>query len=462
MFFAPEWVGFYGLMILLMLIFLRIPVGLAMIGVGIAGNYVLSLILPHFRFDAFLTQFQSLMWSHFASYNLSVIALFILMGFIAAQSQLNRDLFLGFHMVFGRTRGGVAIAAIGSCAGFGAICGSSLATASTMGQAALPELRRLGYAPWFAAATLAAGGTLGILIPPSIVLIVYAVIVDAGIITMFQAAILPGLMAVGMFILTAGLLIRFFPHIAPLVVKKSIWDGPTLWRLAIILTLFLGIIVGISLGFFTPTPAAGVGVVLVMLYGIARKKYCGEGLDGKGLKSALLDTSLTAGMIYFLIFGSEILKIFFTRAGIPALMAEFAQMSMLNPWLILGIVLVALILLGCMMESFSLILVAVPFFWPVLLELNGGDTVLAEMSAFGMDSAQLKVWFGILVLIVVELGLITPPLGLNIFILHDIAGNIPMQQIFKGVVPFIVSELIRIGLLLGFPVLVLLIPYGLP
>ncbi len=211
-----ELVGLGGLAVLFGLLALRMPVGLAMLVVGIGGNYVLSLVVPYLRFEPYLMQFKTLLWGTVANYDLSVVPLFVLMGYLASHANLSRDLFQGINVLFGRVRGGVAMAAVGACAGFGAVCGSSLATASTMGRVALPELRRLNYSPRLATGSLAAGGTLGILIPPSVVLVIYAIIVEASIIDMFQAAVLPGAIAVVAFMAVIALVTRLRPDYAPI------------------------------------------------------------------------------------------------------------------------------------------------------------------------------------------------------------------------------------------------------
>lgn len=457
-----ELIGLAGLVLLFGLLALRVPVGLAMIAVGIAGNYVLSLALPYLRFEPYLKQYKTLLWNSVANYELSVVPLFVLMGFLASHANLSRDLFQGVNALIGRFRGGAAMAAIGACAGFGAVCGSSLATAATMGRVALPELKRMGYAPRLATGTLAAGGTLGILIPPSVALVVYAIIVEASIIEMFQAALLPGLIAVGFFLLVIAVLVRLRPETAPPTPPlEAAARRRAILRLIPVVGIFGAIILGLGAGFFTPTPAAGVGVFAVLAYGLMlrlREGPDGGGLSVKGIKQSLLDTAVTAGMIYFILFGAEVLKGFFTRAGLPGALASWAAGAGLDPWLVLIAMLVLLIVLGCFMESLSMILVVVPFFWPVLVDLNGGDTVTAATAAYGMSSEELKIWFGILALIVVELGLITPPVGLNVFIISTLADNTSMRQVFRGVMPFFAVEILRVTLLLALPVLALAIP----
>ncbi|MEM1365118.1 MAG: TRAP transporter large permease [Pseudomonadota bacterium] len=465
-----EAIGALGLGVLLMLLLARVPVGLAMVAVGIGGNYALSLALPYLRFEPYLRNFKTLLFDTVSSYELSVVPLFILMGFLASEAGLSRDLFHGLSTLIGRIRGGVAMAAVLACGAFGAVCGSSLATASTLGRVALPELARLNYAPRLAAGTLAAGGTLGILIPPSVALVLYAIIVEASIIEMFQAAIVPGFLAVLFFLLVIWLQVRRKPSIAPVPPAISGAERRlALRRLIPVIAIFGIIILGLGFGLFTPTPAAAIGATVILLYGAAlrfRAKRAGAdgGLSRDGLSRSLLATATTAGMIYFIVFGAEVLKGFLTRAGLPAALASWANSSGLDPWLILIGFLVILIVLGCFLDSLAMILVVVPFFWPALLELNGGDFVSASDAVFGMDGEALKIWFGIIALVVVELGLITPPVGLNVFIIASIAResgrsrSIAMADTFAGVMPFFGIELVRVALLLALPGLCLFLP----
>ncbi len=453
-----EIIGVLGLASLFVVLIFRIPVGLAMVGVGIGGNYALSLALPYLRFEPYLMQFKTLLWNVVANYDLSVVPLFILMGYLASHANLSRDLFQGVNAIVGRFRGGVAMAAVGACAGFGAVCGSSLATSSTMGRVALPELRRMKYAPGLATGALAAGGTLGILIPPSVALVIYAIIVEASIIEMFQAAILPGILAVAAFICVIAIIVRVKPESAPKTEPMPDAERRhAIKRLIPVLLIFGAIILGLGTGLFTPTPAAGVGVFAIFSYGLILR-FWGEGLTLLGIKKSLLDTAVTSGMIYFILFGAEVIKSFFTRAGLPAALAEWSATSGMDPWLILILMLVLLIVLGCFMESLSMILVVVPFFWPALIALNGGDYAIAETASYGMDTEQLKVWFGILALIVVELGLITPPVGLNVFIISSLAKDVPMNVVFRGVMPFFSAEIVRITIILCFPAVALFLP----
>jgi tripartite ATP-independent transporter DctM subunit len=453
-----EIVGIVGLLVLFVLLMLRIPVGLTMTAVGIGGSYVLSLAAPHLRFEPYLRQFKTLLWNTVANYDLSVVPLFVLMGFLAAHANLSRDLFQGVNALLGRLRGGAAMAAVGACAGFGAVCGSSLATASTMGRVALPELRRLRYEGSLATGTLAAGGTLGILIPPSVALVIYAIIVEASIIDMFQAAIVPGLIAVVAFMAVIALQVRLRPASAPLADPMPADERRrALIRLIPVLAIFGAIILGLGMGLFTPTPAAGAGVFAILVYGLFMRLF-GEGLTLQGIGLSLRDTAVTTAMIYFILFGAEVLKGFFARSGLPAALASWASTSGFDPWLVLVVMLVIFIVLGCFMESLSMILVIVPFFWPVLVDLNGGAYALADSAAYGIGPEELKIWFGILALVVVELGLITPPVGLNVFIISSLAPDTSMGETFKGVMPFFAVEILRVALLVAVPAIALTLP----
>ncbi|MBX2831114.1 MAG: TRAP transporter large permease [Rhodospirillales bacterium] len=454
-----ELIGLGGLALLFVILALRVPVGLAMVGVGIGGNYVLSLFFPFLRFDPYLQQFKSLFYGIVSNYELSVVPLFVLMGYLASQANLSRDLFQGVNAILGRFRGGVAMAAIGACAGFGAVCGSSLATASTMGKVALPELDRLKYSPRLATGTLAAGGTLGILIPPSVALVIYAVTVEASIIQMFQAAIIPGIIAVVFFMGVIAIQVRINPSLAPIPEPMPAAERKeALLRLIPVMVIFGSIILGLGAGLFTPTPAAGVGVFAILVYGAYMRWKGKGGLSWAGLRQSLKDTAVTSSMIFFILLGAEILKGFFSRANLPAYMAEAAATSGLDPWLIMVLMLLALILLGCFMESLSMIVVVIPFFWPALVDINGGDWATAATAAYGMGAEDLKIWFGILALVVVELGLITPPVGLNVFIINALAKGVPMSQTFRGVMPFFGAEIVRILILIFVPMLTLFVP----
>jgi len=429
--------GLLGLVALVALIAIRIPIAYSMILVGAGGMMILG--DPRI----FLAQLKNLAYSQFSIYDLSVLPMFVLMGNIATRAGLSRDLFRAANAWLGWMRGGIAMSAIAACAGFGAVCGSSLATASTMTQVALPELRRYRYSPTLATGTLAAGGVLGILIPPSVVLVVYAIVVETSIVQMFMAAFIPGLIAVLFFLITIAIMVRVNPEAGPpgeRVSRKEFIEATL--NVTPVVVIFGMVMGGIYFGLFNPTPAAAVGVFLVAAYGI------GRGLvRWREMRVALLDTAKTTGMIYLILFGAQILNIFMARGGVPQAAAEMMEHSGLAPIVIVILLLIALIFLGCLMDSLSMILLTIPFFWPVVSGLD-----------FGMSQDHLKIWFGILALIVVELGLITPPVGMNVFVINALAKDVPMSQTFRGVMPFFVAELFRVALILAFPALSLWLP----
>jgi tripartite ATP-independent transporter DctM subunit len=430
--------GVAGLAAMLLLIVVRVPIAYSMLLVGFFGTTFLS--GPRVAF----AYFKTLPYSTFSIYDLSVIPMFVLMGCLASRTGLSRDLFRGANAWMGRLRGGVAMAAIAACGGFGAVCGSSLATASTMGQVALPELRRLRYSPSLATGTLAAGGTLGILIPPSVVLIVYAIIIEANIVTLFMAALIPGLIAVAFFIATIAIYVAFRPESGPVAERVS---GRELLDATLgvvpVFVIFGVVIGGIYAGLYNPTPAAAIGVALVALYGYALRR-----LSWKDSVDSVLETARTTGMIYMILLGAAFLSIFMSRAGVPQATASLLQDSGLSPITILVLIIIIYLVLGCLMDSLSMIILATPFFWPVVSGLD-----------FGMSVDDLKIWYGIITLIVVELGLITPPVGLNVFIIHSLSPDVPMSETFKGVMPFFAAEVLRVTLLVAFPVITLFLPH---
>jgi tripartite ATP-independent transporter DctM subunit len=431
-------IGLIGLLALLALIAVRVPIAYTMILVGAIGTSFES------GPTIVLYQLKDLAYSQFSNYDLSVLPMFILMGSLAARCGLSQDMFRGADAWLGRFRGGVAMAAIVACGGFGAVCGSSTATASTMGIVALPELRRYKYSPALATGTVAAGGTLGILIPPSVVLIVYAIIVETNIVTLFEAALIPGILAVLMFLVTVSIYVRLVPESGPKgrAVSRQEFVSATIAVIPIAV-IFAVVIGGIYGGLYNPTPAGAIGVFLVALYGYGRRR-----LSLRDTIDALLETARTSGMIYLILLGAALLSIFMARAGVPQAAAELLQGSGLPPLIILVLIIVIFIVLGCLMDSLSMIILAIPFFWPMVSGLD-----------FGLPQDDVKMWFGIIALIVVELGLITPPVGLNVFIIHSISPDVAMRETFKGVMPFFLSELVRIAILIAFPAITLALPH---
>ena len=444
----PIFLGISSLFVLIFLIIIRIPIAYAMIltgGIGIMGIDGVGTVF---------NQLKTLAYGQFSNYDLSVVPLFILMGALASRIGLSSALFAAANSWLSWLRGGSAMAAISACAGFGAICGSSIATASTMGRVALPELLKFNYSISLATGVLAAGGVLGILIPPSIVLIIYALIVEVNIVSMFAAALIPGLLAICLFLATIAIFVAIYPDAAP---KTRKTDKEERIRATIgilpVASVFIIVLGGMYAGFFNPTPAASLGVGLVLIIGYVTKK-----LNLTQLKEALLETAGLSGMIYLILLGAELMKIYMSRTGLPQALADWILVAGFEPMSVLIMLLLGIILLGCLLDSLSIILLIIPFFWPVLVELNGGVHIAAETAGFGMTTGDLKIWFGILALVVVEVGLITPPVGMNVFVISSIADNCDISDTFKGVSPFFIAELIRIVILFSLPILALWLP----
>lgn len=444
----PLTMGLLGMVILVVLIALRMPIAYSMILVGGIGITLIN------GPALVLSQLKTLAYGQFSIYDLSVVPMFVLMGALASKAGLSQALFRAGNAWLGWMRGGTAMAAIAGCAGFGAVAGSSLATASTMGKVALPELKRYNYSGALATGSLAAGGVLGILIPPSVVLVIYAILVEANIVTMFAAAMIPGILAVIFFMITIAIYVWIKPEAGPAggVANVGEFISATLGVVPVLIIFGL-VLGGIYGGFFNPTPAAAVGVFLVWAYGAAR----GD-LGFGAMREALQETASTTGMIYLILLGAELLKIFMSRIGLPQEVAAWIGSSGLAPMTVMVLLLLGLIVLGMFMDSLSMILLVIPFFWPVLVTINGGLYQIADGAGFGMSTEDLKVWFGILALVVVELGLITPPVGMNVFVISALAKDVPMLETFKGVMPFFGAELVRIVILLLFPALTLWLP----
>jgi C4-dicarboxylate transporter, DctM subunit len=434
---SSEGTALLAIALLLVLIGLRLPIALAMIVVGGGGFAWLAGSGP------LLAQLKTLAFWRFSTYDLSVVPLFMLMGQFAARAGLSRDLFRAANAWLGHFKGGMAMSAVGACAGFGAICGSSLATASTMGQVILPELRRHGYEPALATGTLAAGGTLGILIPPSVILVIYAIIVEANIVTVFQAALIPGLLATLFFALTVRVYVAFRPEAGPVGpradARERLRATLAIWPVLVIFVLVIG---GIYTGIFTPTEAAAIGASGVGLTALLKGR-----LDTAALVDCLLETARATAMIFLILLGAELLNSFLALSRLPVAAVAWIEAQALPPFAVMLVMLLIFLVFGCFMDSLSMILLAIPFFWPMLSGLD-----------FGMSPDQLKLWFGIIALIAVELGLITPPVGLNVFIIHGLAKDVPMRETFRGVLPFLLAELLRVLLLLAFPTIILIGP----
>ena len=421
---------FIVLMIVLMI--LRVPIALAMMLTGAGGYITLAGWAP------LLNRIKTGPYYTLSSDSFSVIPLFLLMGYIASHSGISRSLFGGINAFIGHVRGGISMAAIGACAIFGAICGSSLATAATMGQVALPEMKRYGYHGGHATGTLAAGGTLGILIPPSIPLIVYCILAEQNIAKLFFAAMLPGILAALGYMIAIAIYVRFNPAAGPAGSKASWGERLRALRdMVPILLLFVMVLGGIYTGVFTPTEAAAFGAVGALLIAVIL-----NGMRWRGLVASLQETAVSAAMIFMILIGADIFNSFMALSGVPQALADAIGQSGLSSMVVLLLILLVYLVLGCLMDSLSMILLTLPIFFPAVMVLD-----------FGLTAEQTAIWFGILILIVVEVGLITPPVGMNVFVINKLARDVPMSQTFRGVVPFLISDAIRVGLLVAFPIL---------
>lgn len=423
-----------GLMILFMLVimFLRVPIGIAMMLSGVIGYSIID------DFSTLTYYMKGSSFAQMASHSLAVIPLFLFMGNLAARSGISRSLFVGVNAFIGHRRGGLALAAVGGCGLFGAICGSSLATAATMGSVALPEMKRHGYHGALATGALAAGGTLGILIPPSIVLIIYAILTEQNIVKLFMAAMVPGIMAVIGYMLVIAIVVKLNPHYADKA-EKATWTerGKALIELIPASILFIGVLGGIYGGVFTPSEAAAYGVVGTIVIALINRQ-----LSWQTFGECIKQTAVNTGMIFVIILGADIFNAFLSLSGMPQTLADWIVDSDMTPMLVLLLMLAVYLVLGCLMDSLSMILLTVPIFFPAIMSLD-----------FGMTYEQTALWFGIICLIVVEVGMITPPVGMNVFIINKIADGVPMRDTFIGVLPFLASDFVRVILLLLFPVL---------
>ncbi len=485
---------------LLVLIFLRVPIGLAMFLAGLVG-----LIVVTGETNIPFSRLKSETFGTFSSYSLSIIPMFLLMGHFATLGGMSQALFKAAESWLGHRKGGVAMAAVGACAGFGAICGSSLATAATMSRVALPELRRYGYSGGFSTATLAAGGTLGILIPPSVVLVIYAILTEQNIAKLFLAAFIPGILAALGYILAISVYVRINPNSAgtrermPYAERfRALLD---VWPVLLVFMLVVG---GIYRGWFTPTEGAAVGA-----FGTGLIAFLGGGLTWATLSESFIVTARATAMIFFIILGAAFYNGFLALTQLPQEIANFVVDQGFGPYLVLVMILVFYLLLGCLMDSLSMILLTIPIFWPVMQGLDFGFVTMADLQAerlaellrSGADvapalvqeaqeilatgveltreqarelglrgvskgalarvnSEQVAIWFGILVLIVVEVGLITPPVGMNLFVINAMDRKTPMIETYKAVIYFVASDLIRVLILVAFPIITLaLIPW---
>lgn len=417
-------VGFISMAAVILLALLRVPLGIALMSVSLAG-------LAHITSTTTaLTLFPMTVSEAVLSYDLAIVPMFILMGNIISRTGIAQDLFRAANAYLGSVRGGLSLATMVTCAGFGAVCGSSYATAATMAKVAYPSMRRYGYSDGLASATIAAGGTLGILIPPSIILVIYGIITQTNIGDLFVAGVLPGLLGLVLYMVAVVWVAWRSPEQAPRG-EPSNWHDRIaslrgIWPFLFLFALIIG---GLYADLFTATEAAGIGAGMAVLVGFVHGR-----LTLQMLRKVILETAYTSISLYVVLFGAMLLSKLLTMSGLSVgILGLVEGMGLTGYWLILAMVLIFLVL-GCVLDSMAIILIFVPLFAPVV-------------AAQGFD----LIWFGIIVVVVTEIALITPPVGMNVFVLKAVLPHVPVLQIFRGLVPFIAVDLVRLGLLVAFP-----------
>jgi len=426
-------ISMFGGMLLLMA--LRTPIAVAMFIPGVVGYVALSGWMP------LLGHLKGAVYGRVTAYDLSVIPLFMLMGALAVNGGLSKALFEFANALLGRFRGGMAMAGVLACAAFGAISGSTVATTATIAQVAYPEMRRLKYSGRLATAALATGGTMGILLPPSVTLLVYAILTEQNITRIFLAAYVPALLAAVGYVVAIAIYVRVRPEHAP--VAQPVPKGEVrrtavkVWPIALI---FLAVFGGIYGGVFTPTEGAAIGAMLT---------FAATLLKGELTRARFFDsvrtTAQTSGMIFMIFLGADMINAALALSQLPVQMADLIAEAQISPVAVMAAIMVFYIILGCVMDEMSMILLTVPVVFPVILGLD----------FYGLDASDKAMWFGILILTVCEIGMIFPPVGLNVYIMNGLAKDVPMVETYKGVVPFLMWDFMRLALLIAFPGLTL-------
>ncbi len=418
----------FGIMLLLMAV--RVPIAASMFVAGCIGYVAQGGWAP---LSSFL---NTQAFARFASYDLSVISLFILMGQFATKGGLSRSLFEFAAAVMGRFRGGLAMASVMACALFGAISGSSVATAATITSVALPEMRRHGYSGRLATGTLAAGGTLGIQLPPSVFLVIFAILTEQNITKLFAAATIPGLIAMLGYMAAVAIYVRVAPEHAPKVsTERTRMPLRTVLGVLPIAVIFVLLFGGIYGGFFTPTEGAAVGVTATFLTALMR----GE-MTWRKFKDCFYGTATSAAMIFMLLLGADVMNSALAQTQVPAQLAATVGGWNISPVMVVTAILLFYVLLGAVMDELSMLLLTIPIFFPMVMGLD-----------FGMPKESLAIWFGILVLMTVGFGLLAPPMGLNVYVVNGLAKDVPITESYRGVMPFLLSDVLRTTLLLLFP-----------
>lgn len=426
----PLVIGTIGIVVLIVLLFSKMPIGVGMAIVGFVGFAAVV------TFEPALGVLKTVPYTTFSEQGLSVIPLFLLMGAFAFHSGMSEDLFNAVYKWLGHFRGGVAMATIVACACFAAISGSSLATAATLGAIALPEMKKYKYDDGLATGAVAAGGSVGILIPPSVILILYGIITEQSIGKLFLAGIIPGIMEAVFYIFTIAYLTYFKPHHGPRGPKTTFREKlESLKKIWEVVLLFIVVIGGIYKGVFTPTEAAGIGAFGTFFFALLRRK-----LTWSNFCQSLSNTVETTGMLFLVILGAMIFGYFLSVTRLPMDFASIVSNLPVNRYVILAMILVIVLLLGCIMDSMAIVLLTIPVFYPLVQQLDFN-----------------AIWFGILVVRVTEMGLITPPVGLNVFVIKGISG-VPIGTIFRGVIPHLIADLLQVIALVIFPQFALFLP----
>jgi C4-dicarboxylate transporter, DctM subunit len=420
---------------MLVLMALRVPIAAAMFIPGAVGYWAMT------NEPALLNHLKGSAIARLTVYDLSVIPLFLLMGQFATQGGLSRALFRAAAAFVGHVRGGLAMASVLSAGAFGAVCGSSVATSATITQVAYPEMQRRGYAGRLSTASLAAGGTLGILIPPSVPLVVYAILTEQNIAKLFAAALVPGLLAMAGYVVVIGLVCQARPALAPraeplpwLVRWQALWG---IWPIVLIFLIVFG---GIYGGLFSPTEGAAVGAVATFVAGLAKRE-----LTLGGIRQSFIGTAETSAMVFMIFLGADMMNATLALTAMPAAVADGVGHLNVPPLAIVGAVLLLYVLLGCVMDELSMLLLTIPVIFPAVMALE----------LWGLGAQDKALWFGVLVLMTVGIGLIAPPVGLNVYVVNNIARDVPMSETYKGVFPFLAWDALRVLLLLFFPMLCL-------
>lgn len=421
---TPLTVGIIGMVIMFILLFSRMPIGFVMGLVGFTGFAYLG------GWQAAWGILGQVPYRTFADYGLSVIPLFILMGSFCFYSGMSKNLYKTAHDILGSLRGGLAMSTVVACAAFAAVSGSSVATAATMGTVALPEMKRYKYNDRLATGSIAAGGTMGILIPPSVIFIIYGILTEQSIGKLFAAGLFPGILEAVFYMITIYILCKRNPLMGPSGPQNSILHKVTAlkgsWE---VLLLFVLVIGGIYIGVFSPTEAAGVGAFIALISGLIRRN-----IGWKGIKDSLVETGTTTAMMFTIVLGAMILGYFLAVSRLPYEFSTIIGSLPVNRYIILITIIIFYVFLGCVMDALAMILLTVPIFYPLILSL-------------GFD----PLWFGVVIVRMVEIGMITPPVGMNVYVIKGVAKDVPMEEIFKGIIPFLIADFLHVTLLILVP-----------